>query len=1015
MKLFKFTFLALAASVYAASYAADYYWNGGTSGWATKASWSTTQGTNTPLTGALPGENDTIHLFYTLNKVGDVSTYTGLGTGGTAGNVSIGSGTYNYDKFIYDTVVAPGGTYVLDETDPENPSKTYNGGLAWQLYSANTTINLNLIKVANDIPSDNGNTLLFRKTDTGTKFDINVKKIEAYGGNIYLGNSSGSSGKGQHLTSVTTGEDTVASRASVTIDIKGTETSSSTFRVVSNSYTHYGKVEIENGSFYFAKGAGTYVPQASLEMNEDITLRSKGSLDFGASSSVLSATAISLGRVIVADNAKNAALNIYSSALSTMDTLLLGNTAADTCFRIATSNLANALTIGEVKFNESNINTTLAFGSTTTNLKINKIALAGVDADLPVVRILNYDTASTAGVLTLGEVGLSGGASLFAGNWDYVSPTSLANKFNTVNLGKLTISGANTIFKSYAQTIVLDNVANISGGAVVAFGAWGRLNSGEGPDFQYRLGTFTANSNITASGANTELKMCTVYLNLAENKSITIKEGAKAELMVGDSNGGFNIDGAGASGTINVESGSTLIMRRSSGSPVYNVKNLNIVADDKTTTMRFGESSFRVGAVNIDDLVLSYVPPTEGATVGASRLEIYTLSDTATVTAKIKNLTVGEYASGEIIAPTNLEIESLTTESNSRLTLNASIATVTGSVTNLSRYLTLGNTKFTVDGNFINNTNYMDGTTQLSFNISRTSASTFTVGGEFRNDGRVNLGYSSGTTPWEYSFGGITSTSTADTAKRIYVTYTGCGSKISLTGSGTYVYNNRIHDFGEDGVFDETYTGKISIYKTGSGKQYLAGTNYYRGDTVINAGELYLRADGMDIKDAAKRRGVADIYLNGGKFGAVGAVTASDLKTNRIGKVMADNFYFNNTGVLVFDLDLSSPNISDKFAIAGLFVKGEFSAEGKFMFEFICGGLLTQNSEYELIKFGDTDFTISDFDFIATDVNGNTVDLNGFFSFKDSSLYFTAIPEPSVYAAVFGVLALAFVLRRRRK
>ncbi len=1009
MKPLKFTLLTLVASVFSASFAADYYWNGPTSGWATKANWSTTPEVFTELTGDLPGAQDSIHVFYSLSRDGPISTYTGT----AVALVSLANGTHNYDKLIYDTPVAPSGTYVLDETDPENPSKTYTGGAIWQLYAANTVINLNLIKVATEIPADNGNTLYIRKTDSGTNLELNIKNVEAYGGNIHLGGTTGSAGKGQHLTSLTIGEDTLASRGSVTVDINGTESAFSTFRIVSNNYTHYGKINIKNGEFYFAIGAsaGTYTPQDSLSFTEDITLFDNAKLSFASTSGAVP-TAISLEKVIVTDNAKNASINVFSSYQSSLKTLVLGNTAADTPFKISTARAA-ALVIDEVVFNESNINTNLVFGTSSTNLRIKgKITLAGVAEDLPIVSILNYSTSSTGGTLALDDVDLSAGASLFAGNWTYEPVTSSANKFETLTLGKLAVSGLDSTFRGYAQDVVLNDEVSITDGAKVAFGAWGKLNGGTGTDYQYRLGYFTVNSDILISGADTSFTLSTTSMTLASGKTITVKEGTSAEFMVGTTDTGLNIDGR--TGNINIESGGKLTIRRSSGNPIYNLENLTVASGDETDSlMCFGNPNFRIGGVNIDSVLLSYIQTDAEKTAGISNLEIYTEIDSVS-RIKITSLTVEEGAEGRITAPANLEITNLTTQLDSMLTIRGSNASVLGNFTNLSKRLTLGTTNFTVYGNMVNKAEYQTEFTTSGLSISRSEGSTFVVHGEFQNDGRVNLGYSSGASPWEYSFAGITSTESATSSKRIYTTYTSCGANIKLTGAGTYVYGHRIHDFGENGVFDESYTGKIGIKMDGLGKQYLAGDNYYRGDTIISKGSLYLRADGTGIKDASKRRGVADIYLNGGRFGAVGAVTASDLKTNRIGTVMADNFYFDNKGILVFDLDLSMSGASDKLIIAGLFTKGEFSETGKFMFEFVCDGIIAQNLEYEIIKFGDSDFVVSDFDFVATDLDGNSKDLRGFFTLRDSALYFTAIPEPSVYAAILGICALFFAVYRRR-
>jgi hypothetical protein len=59
---------------------------------------------------------------------------------------------------------------------------------------------------------------------------------------------------------------------------------------------------------------------------------------------------------------------------------------------------------------------------------------------------------------------------------------------------------------------------------------------------------------------------------------------------------------------------------------------------------------------------------------------------------------------------------------------------------------------------------------------------------------------------------------------------------------------------------------------------------------------------------------------------------------------------------------------------------------------------------------GGTDFTATDFSYINLGSG-----LTGTFAFVGNQLEFSAVPEPSTYAAIIGVSALGFALVRRRR
>ena len=180
----------------------------------------------------------------------------------------------------------------------------------------------------------------------------------------------------------------------------------------------------------------------------------------------------------------------------------------------------------------------------------------------------------------------------------------------------------------------------------------------------------------------------------------------------------------------------------------------------------------------------------------------------------------------------------------------------------------------------------------------------------------------------------------------------------------------------------------INITKTGAGSQYFTNENRMEL-TSVNASEGVI---GM----AASLDG--DLVLDGGYF----SMTVGNLSATNI------EWY---SGGLIFD----KTALDNRYKIE---LSGELLKMGEGPIEIDFDGL--DGSEYigksfELISspsgLGTLD-SDANVDFIATDLTGALAD----FAWKDNTLSvtFTNVPEPASIAALFGLAALAFAVRRRK-
>jgi autotransporter-associated beta strand protein len=214
---------------------------------------------------------------------------------------------------------------------------------------------------------------------------------------------------------------------------------------------------------------------------------------------------------------------------------------------------------------------------------------------------------------------------------------------------------------------------------------------------------------------------------------------------------------------------------------------------------------------------------------------------------------------------------------------------------------------------------------------------------------------------------------------------TGTISFGSLTGAAAFNGNNTGTKTISAGAlgFNDTYSGVISngtgtlaLTKVGTGTMTLSGANTYTGATTVNAGTLALGAANR-IADTSALVLAGGTFATGGFSETLGTLTLSGNSTLDFGA---------GASALVF---------SDSSAISW-------------------SGTLTLNNfdiGTDSLRFGTSISAL-------TVAQLGEISLAGYTASLDSSGFvtFAAIPEPSTYAALAGVLGLgAVALRRRRR
>lgn len=256
----------------------------------------------------------------------------------------------------------------------------------------------------------------------------------------------------------------------------------------------------------------------------------------------------------------------------------------------------------------------------------------------------------------------------------------------------------------------------------------------------------------------------------------------------------------------------------------------------------------------------------------------------------------------------------------------------------------------------------------------------------------------------------------------------------SISGAGTLALGgNRIFAIGDSNVtFDFTVNSAISgsgnsLTKTGAGSLSLRGANTYTGGTVVTAGRLFVSNSNsgesgtgtgpVAIQTGAQLRGIG--FISGATTIESGASLGPGTTNNPGTLTFTGGLSLLAGSTVSFQLGTLS---SDKISVLGgvlsgpasgtitlnLFSPSDTTSSGAFaagtytLFNFATGGTTTSSFDASDFVLGST---ISGYTYSLA-LNGSTLEVTATAS---------AIPEPSTYAAIFGGLALAGAVWRRRR
>lgn len=221
---------------------------------------------------------------------------------------------------------------------------------------------------------------------------------------------------------------------------------------------------------------------------------------------------------------------------------------------------------------------------------------------------------------------------------------------------------------------------------------------------------------------------------------------------------------------------------------------------------------------------------------------------------------------------------------------------------------------------------------------------------------------------------------------------------LTFGGSVTLAANVDLSIQNNETIFNGAITGgSFGLNKSGAGTLTLNGTGSYTGSTRVTEGTLVVNGN----------ISTSSVQVTGGILGGDGTVGSITLDAgsiapgNSIGIINADELTWNG-GMMAFELS-STGDSSDQLDIVGLFGKGAGSAH---VFDFLGTG--GSGFTYQLINFGSTNFSVTDFTY--TNLASG---LTGSFTLDSGTLSFTAVPEPSTLSAGM-LLAGGLLLHRRR-
>ncbi len=569
-------------------------------------------------------------------------------------------------------------------------------------------------------------------------------------------------------------------------------------------------------------------------------------------------------------------------------------------------------------------------------------------------------------------------------------PTKLANAWTWYNSSEV-----NDTVLTLTDGIL--NEMNVSGYTVSALTIRGRMDS---KNLSVTSGTiYGANGSTTVLGdtsAGTYLKNLTVTgdIALVGNSSTNRSTLSIATTEFSMTSGkGIYLDNGVLKFNKGASGGKFLKVWTD---PTLDLTNNKIYATGKSdVTLGYSETSPISTAIKVGDIE-----------VKAAQLSDFSLYAYTSSTINI----------GNIVAATS----SATTSGGAfRIYANGSDVTVASMDVAVATLTMQGNV--TVSGNFTNKYQTGNATDVAVADLGTKGSRTLTIGGVLQNDGRIRFDGGTNTAVQTITVKtlGITSTISGGRLTTNYGAADRAQTVFELSGSGVYEFKSRTHDIGQDATRTEiasaTYgtSAAISILKKGSGTQKFTGIVYIRGDVVVEDGTLLMNASGTGKKGngvAEQQWGLGDVYLKGGYFGAIG-------EDGGIGSVMANSITFDG-GALVFNFNGASFDTMSILAYLSGSTAITVTDGSKAKFEFNFVNFDDGITSYEIMDFNGNSVDASIFENALYTISGVDTDLYeaelGLNSNGNLALNLTLVPEPSAYAALFGLIALAFALRRKK-
>lgn len=234
--------------------------------------------------------------------------------------------------------------------------------------------------------------------------------------------------------------------------------------------------------------------------------------------------------------------------------------------------------------------------------------------------------------------------------------------------------------------------------------------------------------------------------------------------------------------------------------------------------------------------------------------------------------------------------------------------------------------------------------------------------------------------------------------------------KLTNDSSSNYSSNSWIFDLYNNSTPVEGQRVRTMIVMAGAGSQKFTGEKFcISGGVSVYSGTLQVNMSNS-VEALTYSRG--DLKMYGGKFGSL---LASEKNPGQANMMFSDLVYYDGT-ILTYVKDGSA----DKLTLSGTLKKDiDFLDGAKMNFE-ISGDLESIIDTFVQLLAWDNENKIADFtsdEFSANSFMVGDKTYNPLFEIRDDGLwvsYIQAVPEPAMFAALFGFVALLFASRRKK-